>query len=46
MRPNAILFDGHQPDISIELAEKAKKTKIPTILDAGSVRQGNHIGFE
>ncbi|MGA2026586.1 MAG: PfkB family carbohydrate kinase [Syntrophobacteraceae bacterium] len=40
VRPRAILFDGHQPAISVPLAKKARKQNIPTILDAGSVHQG------
>jgi sulfofructose kinase len=40
LRPRAILFDGHQPAISIPLAAKAKGQNIPAILDAGSVHKG------
>ncbi len=40
VRPRAILFDGHQPAISLALAVKAKRQKIPAILDAGSVHKG------
>jgi sulfofructose kinase len=40
VRPGAILFDGHQPAISLPLAMKAKGQKIPAILDAGSVHKG------
>src|SRR5208337_278756 len=40
VRPRAILFDGHQPAISVPLAKKAREQNIPTILDAGSVHQG------
>ncbi|MCK6622334.1 MAG: carbohydrate kinase [Calditrichaceae bacterium] len=36
----AILFDGHEPDISLPLAEDAKSRGIPTLLDAGSVHRG------
>jgi len=36
----AILFDGHEPDISLPLAEYAKSRGIPTLLDAGSVHRG------
>jgi sulfofructose kinase len=38
--PRVILFDGHQPKISLALAEKARAMGIPTILDAGSVHEG------
>lgn len=40
VRPKAILFDGHQPAISLPLALEAGKRNIPTVLDAGSVREG------
>jgi sulfofructose kinase len=40
VRPAAILFDGHQPAISLPLAIEAKRQKIPIILDAGSVHKG------
>ncbi|TAN69804.1 MAG: carbohydrate kinase [Methylobacter sp.] len=35
-----MLFDGHEPFISLPLAQKARQTKIPTLLDAGSVHEG------
>ena len=35
-----VLFDGHEPYISLPLAEKARQSKIPTVLDAGSVHEG------
>jgi len=40
IRAKVILFDGHQPIISCPLAEQARKRKIPTILDAGSLHPG------
>ncbi|MGA2404791.1 MAG: PfkB family carbohydrate kinase, partial [Syntrophobacteraceae bacterium] len=40
IRPGAILFDGHEPAISVPLALKARAQRIPTILDAGSVHKG------
>jgi sulfofructose kinase len=40
VRPGAVLFDGHQPLISLPLALRAKEQKIPSILDAGSVHKG------
>ena len=40
IRPGAILFDGHEPAISVPLAQKARAKNIPTILDAGSVHKG------
>lgn len=36
----AILFDGHEPDISLPLAEYAKSHGVPMLLDAGSVHRG------
>jgi sulfofructose kinase len=39
-RPGAILFDGHEPLISLPLAAKARAGGIPTVLDAGSVHGG------
>ncbi|MGZ8160457.1 MAG: carbohydrate kinase family protein [Methylobacter sp.] len=35
-----VLFDGHEPLISLPLAEQARQTNIPTVLDAGSVHEG------
>jgi sulfofructose kinase len=43
MNPKTVLFDGHQPNISIELAKDAEKMGIPVILDAGSVSDGTQI---
>ncbi len=36
----AVLFDGHEPEISVKLADFCRQYKIPTVLDAGSVHQG------
>lgn len=38
--PKVILFDGHEPDISVPLAKQAKAQSIPAVLDAGSVHEG------
>jgi sulfofructose kinase len=38
--PKVILFDGHEPDISLELVEQYKKYDVPMVLDAGSVHPG------
>ena len=35
-----ILFDGHEPQLSIPLANQAKAKGISTVLDAGSVHEG------
>jgi sulfofructose kinase len=39
-RPKAVLFDGHEPEVSVKLAREARKRGIPTLLDAGSVHEG------
>lgn len=38
--PKTILFDGHEPHLSILLAEQARQLNIPTVLDAGSLHNG------
>jgi sulfofructose kinase len=38
--PKVILFDGHEPQISVPLARSARDKKVVTVLDAGSVHQG------
>ncbi|MEQ1620058.1 MAG: PfkB family carbohydrate kinase [Methylococcales bacterium] len=40
IKPKVILFDGHEAHVSLPLAEQARKQKIPTVLDAGSVHDG------
>lgn len=40
VKPKVILFDGHEPNVSLELVKLAKSLKIPTVLDAGSLHQG------
>ncbi len=35
-----VLFDGHEPFISLPLADRARQANIPTVLDAGSVHEG------
>lgn len=37
VKPKVILFDGHEPHISLPLAEYARNANIPTVLDAGSL---------
>ncbi len=39
-RPRAVLFDGHEPAISVPFAAQARHFGIITILDAGSVHKG------
>ena len=38
--PKVVLFDGHEPQISLPLANSALRNKVVTVLDAGSVHQG------
>lgn len=38
--PKAVLFDGHEPHISLSLVEQIRRQDIPTVLDAGSVHDG------
>jgi sulfofructose kinase len=40
IRPRVILFDGHQPWLSLALVEAARRSGTPTVLDAGSVHPG------
>ncbi len=40
IRPKVILFDGHEPHISIPLAKYARENGIATVLDAGSLHDG------
>ncbi|WP_031433513.1 carbohydrate kinase family protein [Methylomarinum vadi] len=35
-----VLFDGHEPELSLPLADYCRNINIPTVLDAGSVHQG------
>lgn len=38
--PKVVLFDGHEPRISIDLAKTLLTRKIPMVLDAGSLHEG------
>jgi sulfofructose kinase len=40
LEPKVILFDGHEPQISLTLLEKIAGSRIPTVLDAGSLHDG------
>ena len=40
IKAKVILFDGHEPIISMPFAKLAKEQGIPTVLDAGSVHEG------
>lgn len=38
--PKVMLFDGHEPGLSLALVERARNAGIPTVLDAGSLHAG------
>ena len=38
--PKVVLFDGHEPDVSLSLIKTLQGRNIPTVLDAGSVHKG------
>lgn len=40
VKPKVILFDGHEPHLSVPLAECARRDHIPSVLDAGSLHEG------
>lgn len=40
VRPKVVLFDGHEPLLSVPLAARARAWGIPMVLDAGSLHQG------
>ncbi len=40
LRSKVVLFDGHEPHISLSLIKHLQKEHIPTVLDAGSVHEG------
>ncbi len=40
LKAKVVLFDGHEPNISLSLLKQLKKQNIPTVLDAGSVHEG------
>ena len=42
-RPRVLLFDGHQPHISAELIDRARRQGIPAVLDAGSLHTGTKL---
>ncbi|MGD7035040.1 carbohydrate kinase family protein [Methylotuvimicrobium buryatense] len=41
LEAKVMLFDGHEPNISLQLARYARYNGIPTVLDAGSVHEGS-----
>ena len=40
LKAKVVLFDGHEPNISLSLLKHLKKENITTVLDAGSVHEG------
>jgi sulfofructose kinase len=40
MAAGVLLFDGHEPLISVDIARAARRRGIPTVIDAGSVHRG------
>ncbi len=42
-KTKVILFDGHEPHISLALLDQAREDAIPTVLDAGSMHEGTHL---
>ncbi len=40
IQPKVVLFDGHEPQVSLLLAQRARREDISTVLDAGSVHEG------
>lgn len=43
MQAKVVLFDGHEPEISMPLIEVADRWEAKTVLDAGSVHEGTRI---
>ncbi|QSR89617.1 carbohydrate kinase [Methylacidiphilum caldifontis] len=43
IRPKVILFDGHEPAVSLKFLNRAKEEGIPTVLDAGSLHEGSSL---
>lgn len=42
VNPKVILFDGHEPEVSIHLVNESKQFNIKTVLDAGSLHNGTN----
>lgn len=40
IEPKVVLFDGHEPQLSLALLEKVSAKHVPTVLDAGSLHEG------
>ncbi len=41
--PKVVLFDGWEPDVSVQLLERIKGGRVLTVLDAGSVHRGTEL---
>ena len=46
IKPKVILFDGHEPHLSVDLLKRAQAEDIKTILDAGSVNPGTSLLYD
>ena len=46
IRPRVILFDGHEPELSLALLQEARTKGITTVLDAGSLNRGTALLFD
>ena len=44
--PKVILYDGHEPDLSLSLMNDAHDRGIKTVLDAGSLNRGTSLLFD
>lgn len=45
-QPKIILFDGHEPNLSLNLLDRAQNERIKTVLDAGSVNPGTSLLYD
>ncbi len=43
VKTKVVLFDGHEPDISMTLLQFCQQRQIPTVLDAGSLHKGTEL---
>lgn len=46
LHPRVILFDGHEPELSVALLNQARDMGITTVLDAGSLNKGTSQLFD
>jgi sulfofructose kinase len=46
VHPRVILFDGHEPELSLALLREARTKGIKTVLDAGSLNRGTALLFD